>query len=128
MASIILIAVTVAVSIALAAWMGVFDKRGEFRITGMIYVMKENDRRIAFSVQNTRNSSVTIDEIWINNFQQTDTEPGLPLTVGIDKEMTLEINCPWASGRDYRVELISSTGERFDYTTIAPEPDLETPD
>lgn len=122
-ASIILIAVTVAVSIAVAAWMGAltfqFTNTEQIQITNMAF----GSSSIAVTANNTGTSPVTINEAWVNGVKQSITNPVLP-TDGVilaNKGMYLNITTsPITTGYNYQVKLVSSKGNAFLYSAVAP--------
>jgi flagellin-like protein len=124
-ASIILIAVTVAVSIAVAAWMGAltfqFTATEQVSITNMSF-QTGTPGSILVIANNTGTSSVTINEIWVNNAKQNTISPTIPANgviqanQGIAFNVTMNIN----SGYAYQVKILSSKGNAFLYTGTAP--------
>jgi flagellin-like protein len=118
-ASIILIAVTVAVSIAVAAWMGAltvgFMSTEEVKITSMTFT----STTITLTVNNTGTSPVTISEAWVNNLQQS-TVTGLDSSISANSGTQIIISTAITDGNNYQVKLVSSKGNAFLYTGIAP--------
>ena len=116
-ASIILIAVTVAVSIAVAAWMGAltigFMGGGE----------QVEIRNISFSgnttatlkIKNTGTSPVTIQEVWVNNVETTNTDltPDIPFAIGANVETTLNVTGTYISGDNYQFKVVTAKGNPF---------------
>ncbi|MEM3696767.1 MAG: archaellin/type IV pilin N-terminal domain-containing protein [Candidatus Bathyarchaeia archaeon] len=123
-ASIILIAVTVAVSIAVAAWMGAltftFTSTEQIQITNMAFGYSGSDKVITLTVNNTGTSPVTINEAWINNVKQTNTNPSLPYTIAANTGLILNITYSWTTGGNYEAKLVSSKGNPFIRTAVAP--------
>jgi flagellin-like protein len=123
-ASIILIAVTVAVSIAVAAWMGAltftFTATEQIQITNMAFGQNGADKVITLTVNNTGTSPVTINEAWVNNVKQTNTNPLLPYTVPANAGVILNVTYTWTTGSNYQVKLVSSKGNQFLYSAVAP--------
>jgi flagellin-like protein len=119
-ASIILIAVTVAVSIAVAAWMGAltfqFTNTEQIQITNMSF----GPSSIAVTCNNTGTSPVTINEAWVNNAKQSITIPVLPKDILANKGIVLNITTTVQTGYNYAVKLVSSKGNAFLYTAVAP--------
>jgi flagellin-like protein len=126
-ASIILIAVTVAVSIAVAAWMGAltfqFTATEQINITNMAFQTGTAPAgSILVVANNTGTSSVTINEIWVNNQKQNTISPTIPTNgaivanQGIAFNITMTVN----TGYSYQVKLVSSKGNAFLYTGTAP--------
>ena len=124
-ASIILIAVTVAVSIAVAAWMGAltftFMATEQLQITNMQF----STGHIYLTVNNTGTSPVTINEVWVNNVKETDavqngTSTGPPFTLDANTGLVIDIPYSWTTGSNYQVKLVSSKGNQFYYSAVAP--------
>jgi flagellin-like protein len=118
-ASIILIAVTVAVSIAVAAWMGAltftFMKTEEIKITSMTFAGTAN---ITLSIKNPGTSKVTLSSVSVNDGALTvsSTAPVCPFDVAAGATQTVKIalGSNWVAGNKYKVTLLSATG-----TTVA---------
>jgi len=118
-ASIILIAVTVAVSIAVAAWMGAltigFMATEELKITNMQF--PTSPEGITIVANNTGTSPVTINEFWVNGVKQTAyVAQTVPANTGVSANAAYD----WTAGSNYQVKLISSKGNSFMYTAVAP--------
>ena len=118
-ASIILIAVTVAVSIAVAAWMGAltvgFMATEEVKITSITFT----DTTITLTVNNTGTSPVTISEAWVNNVQMSSVD-GLDESISANSGTQIEITTGVTDGYNYQIKLVSSKGNAFPYTAVAP--------
>ena len=124
-ASIILIAVTVAVSIAVAAWMGgltfQFTATEQLNITNMNFDIA--NKIIMVTANNTGTTTITVNEAWVNNLKQTNTNPALPTNPPIGANSGLALNITMTSlspGYSYQVKLVSSKGNAFLYTATAP--------
>jgi len=129
-ASIILIAVTVAVSIAVAAWMGAlsfnFMATEQIRITNVQFT-GANDTVIV-TLQNTGTSPVTLTEMHINN-GATNLIAGMttqtiaantatyPITLTLSGTTT---PAQWYAGYQYEIEAKTTKGNQFTYTATAP--------
>jgi flagellin-like protein len=122
-ASIILIAVTVAVSIAVAAWMGALT------IGFMGGSEQVEIRNIAFttgkatlSIKNTGTSPVTIQEVWVNNVQWTNAnlDPDVPLAIGANEQKTLNVTMSWTAGDNYQFKVVTAKGNPFMKNGIPP--------
>ena len=117
-ASIILIAVTVAVSIAVAAWMGAltigFMGSSSITVTDMTFGLGTGvtNNTITLTLKNTGTKQVTIAQVKVNNvaklFSGTSTlDPG-------DTGKTLIVymgTAHWSNGNPYKVELYDSSGQ-----------------
>jgi flagellin-like protein len=121
-ASIILIAVTVAVSIAVAAWMGAltftFMATEQVQVTNMSF----GTTWIAATINNTGTSPVTINEAWVNNVKQATFNPSgvLPKVIAANLGYQLNITYTVVNGNNYQVKLVSSKGNQFLYSAVAP--------
>jgi flagellin-like protein len=122
-ASIILIAVTVAVSIAVAAWMGAltfsFTNTERINITSMSFDVP--NKVIMITANNTGTSPVTINEAWVNNVKYTTVNPALPTTINANAGQVFNITLTsMTNGYSYQVKLVSSKGNIFLYTASSP--------
>jgi len=119
-AAIILIAVTVAVSIAVAAWMGAltftFMATEQIQITNVEFGGTGSNKWIAVTINNTGTSPVTINEFWINNAKQTLSS----FTIDANSGHLLNQTYSWTAGANYQVKLLSSKGNQFYYSAVAP--------
>jgi flagellin-like protein len=117
-ASIILIAVTVAVSIAVAAWMGAltvgFMGTEELKITGVTFPSAGN---CAIAMQNTGTGPLTITEIHIANGANLLTSS---VTIQSNANTTQTVSFAWVNGNNYAVKVLTSKGNTFMYTAYAP--------
>jgi flagellin-like protein len=112
-ASIILIAVTVAVSIAVAAWMGAltftFMKTEELKITNMQFLTTGTTKTFNLTVQNPGTSKVTITGVKVNDVAVPGAISGsLDWVAG--NSHNIGFNLDWISGNKYKVTLLSATG------------------
>jgi len=114
-ASIILIAVTVAVSIAVAAWMGALT-------IGFIGGSEQVEiRNISFAagnatltIKNTGTSPVTIQEVWINNVLiTTGLNPNVPFAISANENKTLTISGTFVAGDNYQFKVVTAKGNPF---------------
>jgi flagellin-like protein len=125
-ASIILIAVTVAVSIAVAAWMGAlsvgFMQTEQLSITSVRFLPSN---LINVTLSNTGTTDVKIDQVWVNAIQKDMTAEvtyswGTNPTVAANaKGVSIQIAHTWQSGDTYQVKLVSAKGTSFLYTAVA---------
>ena len=120
-ASIILIAVTVAVSIAVAAWMGAlsfnFMATEQGQLTNLGFTGNNN---IAITFQNTGTTPITVNEVWVNGVKQTGVSPSVPITVDGNSQQAIVITYTVVSGYQYEVKLVSAKGNAFLRTGVAP--------
>lgn len=121
-ASIILVGVVVAVSIAVAAWMGAltftFTETAQLEILGCTF----NDvtpKTVTLAVQNTGTANRTVSKYKIG---VRGTPDFLNSAVSVPQGATANIIVPvdWASGETYDIYLITANGEQFPYRARAP--------
>ncbi len=121
-ASIILIAVTVAVSIAVAAWMGAlsfnFMATEQGQVTNLQFDSIAGTITVTF--QNTGTTPITVNEVWVNGVQTAAGNPATPITVGGNSISTIVINTAVTQGYQYEVKLVSAKGNAFMRTGVAP--------
>ncbi|MFB3889466.1 MAG: archaellin/type IV pilin N-terminal domain-containing protein [Candidatus Bathyarchaeia archaeon] len=132
-ASIILIAVTVAVSIAVAAWMGAlsvgFMSTEQLTITTVAFDdTSGTNNLIVLNVRNTGTTAVNITAAVVNNLAETITDGTQFANGGVminanspgDLTITLASGHEWASGATYAIKVTSLKGTAFSYTAVAP--------
>jgi flagellin-like protein len=110
-ASIILIAVTVAVSIAVAAWMGAltvgFMGSSSININDATF---SGTNVVTLSLKNTGTKSVTISQAKVNNVAVT-IASGNMTTSSAGDTGTLVLTSAWTAGNTYKIDLIDSSGQ-----------------
>jgi flagellin-like protein len=114
-ASIILIAVTVAVSIAVAAWMGAltFSFMGTEQLTISTLTWTSNTG-FTLKVANSGTKDVTITQIQVNYGTTGVTQPGsLPLALKAAASTTLTVTFAYINGTAYDVSVVTSSGYKF---------------
>ena len=121
-ASIILIAVTVAVSIAVGVWM--FGLSGSFmggaeqlKVTQVVFYDTAPDRIVEVRMANTGTSPVTVNEIWINNVL---IDPAVALTIDGNTADAKNVTHTWSEGYSYEIKVITSKGTTVTYPASAP--------
>ena len=131
-ASIILIAVTVAVSIAVAAWMGALVvgqmQTEELKITNIQFDPQSSNKYINLTISNTAATSSTLDQALVDSqsrpFILYATSGGAavtPTTISPNaKGWTIQIEKTWVSGNNYAFKLVTTKGNYYTYTAIAP--------
>jgi len=116
-ASIILIAVTVAVSIAVAAWMGALTIgfMGGGEQVEIRTISFTGNKTATLKIKNTGTSPVTIQEVWVNNVQKTNAEiiPGVPVAIGANLETTLNVTGTYVAGDNYQFKIVTAKGNPF---------------
>ena len=109
-ASIILIAVTVAVSIAVAAWMGAltvgFMETKTVTITDMNFY---GDNDIAIAVKNTGTSPVTISIAKVNGVNSLMNSTSVTIVNG--ESANIGLTSAWLAGNNYKIDLMDSNGQ-----------------
>lgn len=130
-AAIILIAVTVAVSIAVAAWMGAltFGFMGgaeELNILSVTY--DENGKKVKIRVTNSGSGTITVSDIQIDGtsyseYTNATVSPSLPDDLDKGETKTYEISFstwPFQSGTKYEFTIVTAKGHQFSYQKTAP--------
>jgi len=112
-ASIILIAVTVAVSIAVAAWMGAltvgFMGSSSININNVAFT---GTNGVTLSVKNTGTKSVTVSQAKVNNVAATiGGSSNTTLAAGDSGSIYLTLASNWAAGNPYKFDLVDSSGQ-----------------
>ena len=120
-ASIILIAVTVAVSIAVAAWMGAlsvnFMATEQLTITNVQF---KAGNAIELTVRNSGSANITISSATVNGVDATVTGAPVVVVANSPGTITLTPSPAWATGNTYQIRLMSAKGNYFPYTAVAP--------
>ena len=117
-AAIILIAVTVAVSIAVAAWMGAltFTFMGYEDISIEAVTWSGDNLSLDIIISNTGTKDVTINCIKINYaaIADTDVTPNTPFPFKTtDADKTLTITYTYVNGSAYDIAVVTSSGYEF---------------
>jgi flagellin-like protein len=117
-ASIILIAVTVAVSIAVAAWMGAltvgFMGTEELKITNVQF---PDANTVSITIKNTGSTAATISEIYINNGADLLSSD---LTLDPNSQADQDVTFTWTAGNSYQVRIVTTKGNPFVYQATGP--------
>jgi flagellin-like protein len=120
-AAIILIAVTVAVSIAVAAWMGAltftFMGTEQLEIQGCTF-NEGTPNSVTLAAQNTGTADLTVNKYKIS----VSGVPTALTEVKVEQGASANVDVPldWTSGQTYDIYLITSTGKQFPYRATAP--------
>jgi archaeal type IV pilus assembly protein PilA len=130
-ASIILIAVTVAVSIAVAAWMGAltigFMNTEELKITNVQY--NAVSPGMVITLRNSGSSIVTVQDVYKGSLLLTVAfadNSATPVTTGaVQPGGILTITCSgnnaaFVPGTSYQFKVVTAKGNPFVYTATAP--------
>ena len=122
-ASIILIAVTVAVSIAVAAWMGAltFSFMGVERLTISKIVWSwatPTTRAFVINVNNTGTKDLTINQILVNyaGVNGTAVLPTLPLILKATEGTSLTVTYLYTNGTNYDISVATASNYKFTNT------------
>jgi len=120
-ASIILIAVTVAVSIAVAAWMGALVV-GQMS-TEEVKIIKvdfsgASDDAVGVTMKNTGTTPVTITEVRVNNGDDLLTTD---LVLAANEQSIANITSAWIAGSNYQIKAMSSKGNVYLFIATAPQ-------
>jgi flagellin-like protein len=117
-ASIILIAVTVAVSIAVAAWMGAltfnFMGSSSLTITNVTWNGNTGDaaNSIDLAVKNTGTKLVTVAQIKVNNSPCGNFTGNPTVSIAANNVTTITINnIGWSNGNNYKIDLFDASGQ-----------------
>mgnify|MGYP000117920973 CR=1 FL=1 len=123
-ASIILIAVTVAVSIAVAAWMGAltftFMGTEELKITNAEFT-GASDNLVNITLQNTGTSPITVTEIHISGGASSSGDLlSSDVTIPANTQQEVSVSYSWTKGSNYQIRVVTSKGNQFYYSAVAP--------
>ena len=128
-ASIILIAVTVAVSIAVAAWMGAltftFMATEQLDIQGCTFGGTSGDaaNTIVLTVQNTGTADLTVNKYKLGVGEDQHAITAVDVAQGASGTVTCTTGADgeaWTSGTTYDIYLITSGGKQYMYRATAP--------
>jgi flagellin-like protein len=125
-ASIILIAVTVAVSIAVAAWMGGlsvgFMQTEQLSLATPAFTAG-SPGSISIVVKNTGTSAVTVSSMAINNVGAAFNVTSTPATIAANGQATFTItpdaSTPIALGNNYQIKITTSKNNPFSTSAVA---------
>lgn len=121
-ASIILIAVTVAVSVVVAAWMGgmtigLMGNAEQAQVTNVAFVTDSGTTTLSATVRNTGDDTLTISAAYIDGVKTSDTfatantiAKGQSAPIGITNSTAL------ASGAVYEVKMVTAKGTSIIYS------------
>ena len=115
-ASIILIAVTVAVSIAVAAWMGAltFSFMGTEQVKITKITWQWGAKTFTISVNNTGTKDVTINQVQVNYGSTGVTQPTtVPLGLKASTSAVLVVGYTYVNGTNYDISVVTQSGYKF---------------
>jgi len=128
-ASIILIAVTVAVSIAVAAWMGAltlgFTKTENIVLPEASGLEWTSDKKsLNITIRNAQTSLVTITYVKVNghSISSTNSTPNTAFSIAANTDQEVKIVFNWSAGSNYRIEFVTSNNNNFFKEYTAPSP------
>ncbi len=120
-ASIILIAVTVAVSVVVAAWMGgmtigLMGNAEQAQVTNVAFVTGSNTTLTA-TVRNTGGETITIVSAYIDGVKTSDDyATGNTIAKGDSGSITITSDDPLASGAVYEIKMVTAKGTSVIYS------------
>jgi len=120
-AAIILIAVTVAVSIAVAAWMGAltFSFMGGTETIDLKHVKwsttyNASDKSyFIVEFKNTGTSTVTIDRVTVNGVSKPTNATTVPESVPAANTRYYKVTYTWTDGDNYDIAVVTAKGNAF---------------
>jgi len=130
-ASIILIAVTVAVSIAVAAWMGALTlgltKTENIVLPEAASIAWHNTTSnsgdyIHIPIKNAQTALVTVTTVKINGNSTVVADPPVSFSLSPNQQKTIKITFSWIAGNKYRVDFVTSNNNDFFLEYTAPSP------
>ena len=122
-ASIILIAVTVAVSVVVAAWMGgmslgLMTSAEQISVTNVKFTDAAAPAldTVVLSLRNNGGADATISKFYVNGASQT-----APTTVIAKNAITdVTVTFDWAAGTSYELKFTTAAGNNVVYTQVSP--------
>jgi len=121
-AAIILIAVTVAVSIAVAAWMGAltFSFMAGTEQGRISYVTWPSANTIYITVDNQGTSAMTLKRAYVNNGLVTSNCTDVSINDGESRVFSITLTSAWTAGQTYDITVETSKNNKF--STVATPP------
>jgi len=124
-ATVILIAVTLAIGIAVAAWlMGVWGGLGggeQLRIfpESNLTVIDSNQAKLNLVVKNEGSRDVVIRSVTVAGYPCTGDNVKKTVGVGKDEKLECTVNAPLAAGASYEVKVYTEGGSVFSIMLVA---------
>jgi len=123
-AAIILIAVTVAVSIAVAAWMGAltftFMKAEQLEVVGYTWDATPPTTYIDLSIRNTGTADISLSAIRVNGVTTGVTHNATNVLWKPGDTKLIEVTYNYVSGTTYEFAFLTTAGKQFAYIQRAP--------
>ena len=123
-ASIILIAVTVAVSVVVAAWMGgmslgLMGNAEQLTVTNVEFVTgaTQPQNTVILSIRNNGGADAQISAVYVNGASGNTAAP-TTITKGTITSVT--INLAWTTATSYEFKLTTAKGNNIAYTQVSP--------
>ncbi|MEM2307117.1 MAG: archaellin/type IV pilin N-terminal domain-containing protein [Candidatus Bathyarchaeia archaeon] len=134
-ATVILVAVTIVVAVAVAYWMGgltaIYTRFEKLEITAAYAEQKNGNYAITLNIKNSGSADATIDSILLNGKPPSEylgkiinISPSLPLLVrvGNSTSITIEVeaNAPFTAGTSIEVRIHTAAGQEYPKTITLP--------
>ena len=130
-ASIILIAVTVAVSVVVAAWMGgmTIGLMGNAEQATITNIGFSDDGAtppldtLTVTVSNTGKTPISITNVYVNTVAVLTTNPALPAPIAAESSANIVLSgteAAWTSGEEYTIKMTTAEGNNLVLSAFAP--------
>ncbi len=121
-ASIILIAVTVAVSVVVAAWMGgmsigLMGNAEKIQITNVAFT---GTNTVVVSFQNTGGADVQISKYYVNGIANTTALDPTVIPKDTNTDATITLSADWVPSTSYEFKFTTAKGNSIAYTQVSP--------
>ena len=121
-ASIILIAVTVAVSVVVAAWMGgmslgLMGNAEQLSVTNVEFVVGTTENNVKVSILNNGGADASISAVFVNSESGSSADVTTIAKGGIT---TITVDLDWAASTSYEFKMTTAKGNNIVYTQISP--------
>jgi flagellin-like protein len=128
-ASIILIAVTVAVSVVVAAWMGgmslgLMGNAEQLSVTNVQFNAATTNS-VTISIRNNGGSDATISKVYVNSQTSFGISPvtlysATPTIIPKGTITDVTVNLNWVSATSYEFKFTTAKGNNINYAQVAP--------
>ena len=145
-ATVILVAVTIVVAVAVAYWMGgltaIYTRFEKLEITAAYAEQKNGNYAITLNIKNSGSADATIDSILLNGkppseyagnvikivsgnttlWNGTEWKNNLPVKAGASASITIEVkaNAPFTAGTSIEVKIHTAAGQEYPKTITLP--------